>query len=161
MAENRARSPSVPFTIPPDSPLAVGWRATLAELLLRHGVPDVLDALAAFAELRCRHDPDRHDDPWVAAPAVRRIEAVAGNPTSRGRSPKLSARQRRILEVMRKAHITDESSRRTHRDIVHRIDPKANIGTWHFNFSVLHRLGLIESVRGKDGGVWLSAKAVE
>jgi hypothetical protein len=29
-------------------------RAALAELLVRHDVQDVLDALAGFAELRCR-----------------------------------------------------------------------------------------------------------
>src|SRR5262245_5536360 len=111
MAETSVRAPSVPFTIPANSPLATGWRPTLAELLMRHERPDVLDALAAFAELRCRHEPDRAEDPWVAAPAVRRIEAVAGNPTSRGRCPRLSARQRRILQALRDAQITDENSR--------------------------------------------------
>jgi hypothetical protein len=121
-------------------------------------LPDVVDAVAAFAELRCRHEPGRDEDPWVAAPAVRGIEAVAGNSTSRGHCPRLSARQRRILQVVRDAHITDKNSRATHSEIIRRIDPQVNVGTWHCNSVVLHRMGLIELVKVKRGRVWLSAK---
>jgi hypothetical protein len=42
MAENRACSPSVPFTIPRDSVLAVGWRADLAALLMLYGLAEVM-----------------------------------------------------------------------------------------------------------------------
>jgi hypothetical protein len=51
-----AHSPSVP--IPPGSPLATGWRALVAALLEQHGVAEMLDVLAAYAELRCQHEPD-------------------------------------------------------------------------------------------------------
>jgi hypothetical protein len=158
MAENCARSPSVPFTIPPDSPLATGWRATLAELLLRHDVQDVLDAVAAFAELRCRQEPDT-DKGWrdAADPAVRRIETQAeqqGN--QKPALPTLGARCRRILHAMQQIGAVSADCRARHRDIVCFIDPDANLSTWHVNFATLHQMGLIESVKGKDGGVWLT-----
>src|SRR5262249_15912817 len=57
-ARNPPRSASVPFTVPPGSPLAIGWRAQLAALLERHGLAELLDVLAAYAELRCQHEPD-------------------------------------------------------------------------------------------------------
>ena len=47
-----------PFSIPSDSPLARGWRRSVAELLERHGLHELLDVLSAYAELRCRHEPD-------------------------------------------------------------------------------------------------------
>src|SRR5262249_49813873 len=81
------RSASVPFTVPPSSPLAVGWRAQLAALLERHGLAELLDVLAAYAELRCQHEPDDCSAAEEAAqgggcrlaqPAVRRVESKAG-----------------------------------------------------------------------------------
>jgi hypothetical protein len=60
-------------------------------LLERHGLHEVLDLVSAYAELRCRHEPDncsadeeRAKGTWyshchycrTAAPAKRRIEAV-------------------------------------------------------------------------------------
>ena len=74
-----------PFSIPSDSPLARGWRRTVAELLERHGVHELLDVLSAYAELRCRHEPDdcslaeeAAQGGWFTwrAAAQRRIEAV-------------------------------------------------------------------------------------
>jgi hypothetical protein len=38
--------------------LAVGWRSTLAAQLDQHGLHALLDAVAAHAELRCRHELD-------------------------------------------------------------------------------------------------------
>jgi hypothetical protein len=79
-----AQSPSVP--IPPGSPLATGWRAIVAALLEQHGVAEMLDVLAAYAELRCRHEPDDCSDAAEAVagswyrlrePAQRRIDACA------------------------------------------------------------------------------------
>jgi hypothetical protein len=79
-----AQSPSVP--IPPGSPLATGWRLKAVELLERHGVHEMLDVLAAYAELRCRHEPDDCSGAAEAAagswyrlrePAQRRIDALA------------------------------------------------------------------------------------
>ena len=46
------------LSIPPDSPLARGWRAAVVFALNRHGLHAVLDTLAAYAELRCRAEPD-------------------------------------------------------------------------------------------------------
>ena len=72
-----------PFTIPAGSPLASGWGARLAQLLERHGLHEVLDLVSAYAELRCRHEPDSHIDHYaerwlkLADPAFRRIDAVA------------------------------------------------------------------------------------
>ena len=68
--------------------MAVGWRAVLADILERHGLHATLDAISAYAELRCRHDPDRcglKDEmaagnwaAWMAAkqPAQRRIDVL-------------------------------------------------------------------------------------
>ena len=163
MAENCARSPSVPFTIPPDSPLATGWRATLAELLLRHDVQDVLDAVAAFAELRCRQEPDT-DKGWrdMADPAVRRIEAQSEQQGNQTRAlPTLGARRRRILHAMHQMGAVSADCRARHRDIVRFIDPDANLSTWHVNFATLHQMGLLESVKGNGGGVWLSDRGTQ
>jgi hypothetical protein len=71
--------------IPADSPLSTGWRLLAVQLLEQHGVHELLDVLAAYAELRCRHDPDDCSGAAEAAaggwyrlrePAQRRIEAV-------------------------------------------------------------------------------------
>ena len=65
--------------IPAYSPLATGWRAELAALILAHGLSNVLDALSAFAELRARRAEgqtglfDRMEARDIAAPARRRI----------------------------------------------------------------------------------------
>src|SRR5262249_41086510 len=82
-----------PFTVPPDSPLPSGWRAAIADALDRYGVHDVMDAISAYAELRCRHEPDNcsaaeesAQGGWyrsapgfrkIAGPAQRRIEENA------------------------------------------------------------------------------------
>jgi hypothetical protein len=65
--------------IPPSSPLATGWRAELAALMLAHGLANALDAVSALAELRSRH-PECHTGLFdaiealeIAAPARRRI----------------------------------------------------------------------------------------
>jgi len=97
-------SAPLPFTIPPGSPLATGWRFQAVLLLERHGVQDMIDTIAAYAELRCRLEPDdcsaaeesaqgnwvkkprlvgaatwarRHRTPWhvFQEPALRRLEA--------------------------------------------------------------------------------------
>ena len=81
-----------PFTIPPESPLASGWRFQVAQILEIVGVHDLMDAVAAYAELRCRHEPDNcsvaeeaAQGGWyrsapsfrkLAEPAQRRIQAV-------------------------------------------------------------------------------------
>jgi hypothetical protein len=74
-----------PFSIPRGSPLASGWRRQVADLLERHGISEVLDVLAAYAELRCRHEPDDCSGAAEAAaggwyrlrhPAQRRIDAI-------------------------------------------------------------------------------------
>ena len=60
--------------IPPDSPLATGWRADAVTWLLEHGVPEMLDVISAFAELSQRREPDTAYDPLdCAAPVRRRI----------------------------------------------------------------------------------------
>jgi hypothetical protein len=68
--------------IPPGSPLATGWRADAVRWLDRHGINEMLDLLAAYAELRCRQEPDdcsaaaeAEAGTWyrIAEPAVRRI----------------------------------------------------------------------------------------
>src|SRR5262249_20708672 len=51
-------SAPLPFTIPPGSPLATGWRFQAVLLLERHGVQDMIDTIAAYAGLRCRLEPD-------------------------------------------------------------------------------------------------------
>ena len=71
---------SVPFSIPRYSPLARGWRAVLASLLDTYGLPEVWDAIAAYAELRQRFDNATYVDPYPfpqdsAAPVRRRVSA--------------------------------------------------------------------------------------
>jgi hypothetical protein len=72
--------------IPAGSPFATGWRSQLAAMLLKHSLADVMDAVAAFSELCCNHDPDDCSRQaeleavnWArwATPAKRRIEACA------------------------------------------------------------------------------------
>ena len=58
--------------IPADSPLAQGWRSTVVELIRQHGIHELFDTLAAYAELVHRRDPGI--DPLdLSAPARRRI----------------------------------------------------------------------------------------
>src|SRR5262249_22640823 len=57
----RADSASVP--IPPGSPLAIGWRADVAALLIRHGLIEMMDVISAYAELCVRQEPDTALDP--------------------------------------------------------------------------------------------------
>jgi hypothetical protein len=65
--------------IPAHSPLATGWRAELAALILAHGLANVLDAVSAYAELRARRAEgqsglfDRMEAREMAAPVRRRI----------------------------------------------------------------------------------------
>jgi len=69
--------------IPTHSPLATGWRAELAALILAHGLANVLDAVSAYAELRSRHVEgqfglfDRLEAREIAAPARRHISRKA------------------------------------------------------------------------------------
>ena len=138
-------------------------RAALAELLLRHDVQDVLDALAGFAELRCRQEPDT-DKGWrdAANPAVRRIEAEAEQHGNQKRAlPTLGAPCRRILHALQQIGALSADCRALHRDIVRFIDADANLSTWHVNFATLHQMGLLESVKGKAGGVWLSQRGAD
>jgi hypothetical protein len=70
--------------IPPDSPLATGWRAHAVRWLEQHGIGEMLDLLAAYTELRCRLEPDdcglaaeAEAGSWarLSEPAQRRIAA--------------------------------------------------------------------------------------
>jgi hypothetical protein len=58
--------------IPRGSPLAIGWRAELAAILLTRKLVDVMDAIAQFAELRVRQEPDKARDPLDEPTVVHR-----------------------------------------------------------------------------------------
>ena len=62
-------------SIPADSPLAAGWRRRLVALIVKHGLVEILDTLAAYAEFRKRLEPlPEHIDPLDCdAPVRRRI----------------------------------------------------------------------------------------
>ena len=101
--------PAVPFAIPADSPLATGWRAVAVGLLEKHGLQDVLDLISAYAELRCRAEPDNctaeeeaAQSGWFTwrAAAQRRIEAV-DIPRGPGR-PRLDSDVDESLETPRR-----------------------------------------------------------
>ena len=70
---SRANSTSVP--IPPGSPLAMGWRADVAALLMRHGLAEMMEVLTAFAELCRRREPDTARDPLDCAEPLTAGEA--------------------------------------------------------------------------------------
>jgi hypothetical protein len=57
------RADSASVLIPPGSPLAIGWRADVAALLIRHGLAEMMEVLTAFAELCRRREPDTARDP--------------------------------------------------------------------------------------------------
>ena len=85
-----ARPVPAPFQIPADSPLATGWRSVVVGFLEDHGIQDVIDLVSAYAELRCRADPDNCSNAeesaqgyWALA-AKRRIEENA-EPVGPGR----------------------------------------------------------------------------
>jgi hypothetical protein len=61
--------------IPPDSPLAQGWRLELSQLALDVGLAETFDALAALAEfMACREDGRRGRPPRAQAHANREID---------------------------------------------------------------------------------------
>src|SRR5262249_36938045 len=74
----RADSASVP--IPPGSPLAIGWRADVAALLMRHGLAEMMEVLTAFAELCRRREPDTARDPLDCAEPLTADEPRHGRP---------------------------------------------------------------------------------
>src|SRR5262249_54504864 len=74
MQTNLPRPPSVP----PGSPLATGWRATLCAMLAEHRLVDVLDTVSAFAEAGARGEPDTADDPLDDQRSVHLHELLPG-----------------------------------------------------------------------------------
>jgi hypothetical protein len=74
----RADSASVP--IPPGSPLAIGWRADVAALLMRHGLAEMMDVISAYAELCVRQEPDTALDPLDRVESVRIELPRSGRP---------------------------------------------------------------------------------
>lgn len=72
------------LNVSPGSPLAIGWRRELADLLTEVGIADVLDAISAYAEHRARADLRPRRDLWerqtekeCSRPCGRRIRHTA------------------------------------------------------------------------------------
>ena len=101
--------------IPRGSPLAIGWRAELAAILLTRKLVDVMDTIAQFAELSVRQEPDTARDPLDAAePAVFRRAEVKGRTKLNDDAPLTTARA------------ADPAHRRI--DCIAEIDRAENIG---------------------------------
>jgi hypothetical protein len=70
----------------------------------------------------------------------------------------LTDRQRLILETMLDMELISEVRKETHRVIVERINPQHDPDNYKHDFAVLRSKGLTDSIRGPDGGVWLTEK---
>jgi hypothetical protein len=73
-----------------------------------------------------------------------------------GEADELTDRQRSILEVMIKEGITSERRRKTRADIVRLINRLHKAETYSHDFAVLGKRGLLKSLQGPKGGVWIS-----
>jgi hypothetical protein len=62
--------------IPPDSPLAQGWRFELAQLAVRWGLAETFDALAAVAEFLTAEERRRGKRPRVAVLADKELDPL-------------------------------------------------------------------------------------
>jgi hypothetical protein len=62
--------------IPPDSPLAHGWRHEMAQLALRFGLAESLDVLAQLAEFLTADERRRHKRPRVAVLADQELDPL-------------------------------------------------------------------------------------
>ena len=70
-----SRADSASVLIPPGSPLAIGWRADVAALLICYGLAEMMEVLTAFAELCRRREPDTARDPLDCAEPLSAGEA--------------------------------------------------------------------------------------
>src|SRR5262249_25559198 len=68
----------------------------------------------------------------------------------------LTDRQRLILETMFDMDLDNATCKISHQAIVNRINPQHDANNYKRDFATLHRKGLTGSVRGPDGGVWLT-----
>jgi hypothetical protein len=73
---------------------------------------------------------------------------------------RLTDRQRLILETMLEMELTSEPRKETHQAIVNRINRHHDANNYKRDFAVLHKKGLIDSIRGPDGGVWLTEQGM-
>src|SRR5262249_24523306 len=73
----------------------------------------------------------------------------------------LTDRQRLILETMLDMDLDNETCRAALQQIVTRINPKHDANNYKRDFATLRGKELTGSVRGPDGGVWLTDKGRE
>jgi len=70
----------------------------------------------------------------------------------------LTNRQRSILETMLAAEITSWRRRETRASLVRRINRTHHAGTYGRDFAALVKRGLLESLEGPQGGVWINSR---
>jgi hypothetical protein len=90
--------------IPADSPLAVGWRAAAVDLLLRHGILEMLDVVSAYAEWCMDLEPDTAHDPLDCPATMRRF----GDPARRrinAETERLAAEKRALPRLQHPSRI--------------------------------------------------------
>jgi hypothetical protein len=68
----------------------------------------------------------------------------------------ITDRQRLILETMLDMDIASEASKEPQSVILRKINPNLDTNNYKRAFAGLHKRGLIDSIKGPDGGVWLT-----
>jgi hypothetical protein len=89
---------------------------------------------------------------------------TADSPNDLPRRPrtedKLTDRQRLILETMFAMEATERNLRQPQGPIVGRIQPGHDADNYKRDFAFLGKHGFTESIRGPDGGVWLTPQGI-
>jgi hypothetical protein len=91
---------------------------------------------------------------------VQTIHAGATPPPKPESSWLPTDRQKLMLETMLAMEATSEAMRQPQEAIVKGIHPKHDPNNYKRDFGILHKHGLTESIRGPDGGVWLTGQGI-
>jgi hypothetical protein len=143
----RLRPELVAWTPPDFEQLRAEARANLARL---RGEDDALPAVLPFS-------PESPADQASAGQAEENHQAqtTADHETS---GEELTDRRRSILETMLEHEITSERRRKSRADIVELINRTHKAQTYNRDFAALVRGGYLCSLKGPEGGVWMTPR---